>query len=429
MRLGCKCLGQCLAMSGVIHALAALASAGSADSGTIYYDTFRIQNPLTAHVYADATVKSIHFTYDGGSDPQNSFSISAPSPIYDLGPGGNADGLIQAPNGNLLIGGSTTGTIVQITKAGTLVGSVNVSGTNPYHLSLSPDGNTIYSGGSTSLFQGGDTPGPLGVTPFFSNGAGHAVSGDDSGITQLAFLGKTVYYTSSPDTGNGSVGTFNLGTFTTTRHIASLPAAHGITFDPFTNDLIVSGAGHITQIDPNTFQVVSDLDLSGSGITMLDQLFVDGHGHLFAGDNGQVSLFTGKGTLGKLVFLDYSGGTHQVGAAANFVATRDLALGLDDITLPPPLTADINGDGKVDFSDLVLLAAHYGTTSGATLPTGDLNGDGKVDFADLVILASRYGQKASPAVVLVPEPGFAGWFVAGVVTFVACRRRTVVELP
>ena len=59
------------------------------------------------------------------------------------------------------------------------------------------------------------------------------------------------------------------------------------------------------------------------------------------------------------------------------------------------LPADFNGDGVVDFKDLVILAAHYGST-GATFAMGDANGDGVVDFKDLVILAANYGRSISP---------------------------------
>jgi hypothetical protein len=55
------------------------------------------------------------------------------------------------------------------------------------------------------------------------------------------------------------------------------------------------------------------------------------------------------------------------------------------------IPGDINGDGKVSFSDLLILAQHYGKT-GATFSDGDLNADGTVGFADLLILAQNYGR-------------------------------------
>lgn len=56
---------------------------------------------------------------------------------------------------------------------------------------------------------------------------------------------------------------------------------------------------------------------------------------------------------------------------------------------------DANGDGAVDFNDLVVLAQNYGQ-SGKTFSQGNFNydADGKVDFDDLVILAQNYGASA-----------------------------------
>ena len=59
-----------------------------------------------------------------------------------------------------------------------------------------------------------------------------------------------------------------------------------------------------------------------------------------------------------------------------------------------PGAGDINLDGKVNFTDLVALAANYGSNNAAWCD-GDLNSDGKVNFADLVILAAHYGASHS----------------------------------
>ena len=90
-------------------------------------------------------------------------------------------------------------------------------------------------------------------------------------------------------------------------------------------------------------------------------------------------------------------------------------------------TGDANFDGTVNFTDLVTLAAHYGTTTGGTWAEGDFNGDGKINFADLVILAANYGKTIAPgvepAVAPVPEPGMWGLLaVAGAVVLARIRR-------
>jgi hypothetical protein len=51
---------------------------------------------------------------------------------------------------------------------------------------------------------------------------------------------------------------------------------------------------------------------------------------------------------------------------------------------------DANGDGRVDFADLVKLAQSYDLPAGRMYATGDFTGDGATDFNDLVVLAQNY---------------------------------------
>jgi hypothetical protein len=60
-----------------------------------------------------------------------------------------------------------------------------------------------------------------------------------------------------------------------------------------------------------------------------------------------------------------------------------------------PISGDANKDRAVDVGDLGILAANYGTTSGATWAKGDFNCDGAVDVGDLGILAANYGTGSS----------------------------------
>jgi len=65
------------------------------------------------------------------------------------------------------------------------------------------------------------------------------------------------------------------------------------------------------------------------------------------------------------------------------------------VFIRPSIPGDINGDFKVNFTDLVLLANAYGSTPQIPSkwnPNADINGEGKVNLADLVILANHYGQ-------------------------------------
>jgi hypothetical protein len=59
------------------------------------------------------------------------------------------------------------------------------------------------------------------------------------------------------------------------------------------------------------------------------------------------------------------------------------------------ISGDANMDDAVNVSDLSLLAANYGTTSGATWAKGDFTGDGAVNVSDLSLLAANYGTGSS----------------------------------
>ena len=54
----------------------------------------------------------------------------------------------------------------------------------------------------------------------------------------------------------------------------------------------------------------------------------------------------------------------------------------------PRITGDIDGDGRVGFSDLLILLGDWGPCDG-TCPA-DLDGNGVVDFGDLIMLLANW---------------------------------------
>ena len=54
---------------------------------------------------------------------------------------------------------------------------------------------------------------------------------------------------------------------------------------------------------------------------------------------------------------------------------------------------DVNDDGQVDLSDLVLVGQHFGETIKEPVsPNPDVNGDGTVDIGDLVLIGIHFGE-------------------------------------
>lgn len=249
---------------------------------------------LAATAHATVFSGTIFYTYftGGANDWKVGFSYDDVTHIATIGTATNvattngADGIIFAPNGDLLIGGQGSGNVYEVTQAGTLVGT-QFTGTANFHLALDPAGNRVY----TSNFGG-----PLNTLslPIGTGSTTTAVTGGDNGITQVAFGDAgTVFYVDGNPNGFGNLGTINLSTGTTVRLHTGIQPAHGLIFDPFTDLMTMFGAGETgTMNATNGSGLRTSLQVYGVGD--FDQGAVDGHGHaLVAGSN-------------ELTFIDYS---------------------------------------------------------------------------------------------------------------------------
>ncbi|MFK7959025.1 MAG: dockerin type I domain-containing protein [Phycisphaerales bacterium] len=61
------------------------------------------------------------------------------------------------------------------------------------------------------------------------------------------------------------------------------------------------------------------------------------------------------------------------------------------VKIGSPLLGDVNGDGMVDFSDILSVLSAFGTCPPPQLCAGDVNGDGEIDFTDLLTVLSAFG--------------------------------------
>ncbi len=240
-------------------------------NGTLYYTTYN----------GGQNVWNINYNYD---DSTHAFGLGSANNIASTN---GADGIIFAPNGNLLIGGQGSGNVYEVKPSDGSVVNTQFTGNASFHMALNPNGTKAY----TSNFGGSLNTLSL---PIGSGSTNQAISGGDSGVTQIAFGdGGTVFYVDGSPNGFGNLGTIDLSTGATTRLYSSVQPAHGLIYDPFTDLMTMFGAG---QTGTMSALDGSGLLASGSifGVGDFDQGAVDGKGHaLVAGSNS-------------ITFIDYS---------------------------------------------------------------------------------------------------------------------------
>jgi hypothetical protein len=285
-------------------------------NGTLYY----------THFNGGTNVWSVTYSYD---QTTQSLMMGATTPLASVN---GADGIIFDAHGHLLVGGQGADVIHMLNTNGSFVADEPLPDQS-YHLALSPSGNTVY----TSNFRGPLEAAPLTPTGFGGAATIHSVTGSDTGVTQLAFLGGNVYYDNSSPNCCGTFGTIDLTTDTTTQ-LGSGEAVHGMIVDPFTGLLTFFGSGFTGTFNPGTSTYLqSATDLNGGDF---DQGAVDGFGHaLVAGSN-------------EVTFIDYSIShdiTHPdkviIANDPNFGAIDDVAplSGLGSSTVPEPGSVSLLG--------------------------------------------------------------------------------------
>src|SRR6516164_1878384 len=274
------------------------------------------------------TVQLFYTTYNGGAniDEVTSVTLSGSTLTFtgnqNIATTTGADGILFLPDGNLAIGGQGGGgggaQIHEITTGGVAVANVNTlfNGSTfdgSYHLALSSNSPTatLYSmcngecGANlsrTTLAGGGLQNATTATNIAVTGGVSHDVRG-------LIFdpVNSTWYYGTAGDgSTSGDFGTvsFNGTTATLTRLLSDVPA-HGLTFDPFTNDIIFSSGNVVDQFDPTSGTIVSTFTDTNNPGDHFDQSAVDGAGHLFVASNN-----------GNLVGIDYDSATgHLINGA------------------------------------------------------------------------------------------------------------------
>ncbi len=221
-----------------------------------------------------------------------------------------ADGLIFAPDNDILVAGQGKNTIHKINLVTKTIVTMKAN-VGSYHMSLDPS--------LTSAWVAG-IPGDMAKIPLnpFGDAVRVTLQGDDKTITSLAFQDADhAFYTTAKPNALGNFGTIDMKSFTTHRILTSTVGAHGMAYDPFTRNVIIFGGEYVVQIDPATGTPIDTSHFPGSDF---DQGTVDGKGHMFVADGGR----------GTVMFMDYSV-SKKVGDPSNFIAQPFVAKYIDDV--------------------------------------------------------------------------------------------------
>ena len=156
----------------------------------------------------------------------------------------------------------------------------------------------------------------------------------------------------------------------------------------FSNDPIATDSGvpdlpnYPEIVDMGAYEFIMPGDIDGDGdLDGIDfDLFLDTYGHCMG-----ESVFCIEADLdedGCITLIDY-----QLWMRRYRDYTGNPGASAPTLGIP----GDLNGDSRIDLSDLAAFLANYGISQGATFVDGDFNSDGAIDISDLAILLAVYG--------------------------------------
>jgi hypothetical protein len=273
--------------------------------GTLFYTNFN----------GGANVNKVSFSYN---DTTHAVSFADATNIAAVF---GADGIMFAPNGNLIVTSNATSAVYRIDASnGHVLQTVATSNNQiDFHMALDPSGTKFYSSDRYTQTAGHLDTFAINPNGSFKNAVGTAITGGDPNVTQIAFAPNgRILYTDGLPNAFGSIGLFNLATDTTTQLIPAnvVRAAHGLIFDPYTGLWTMFGGGSVATMDPNAPGFRS-LKQFATGVGDFDQGAVDGFGHaLIAGSNG-------------ITFIDYSK-SHDI-THPDFLKFTGGFVGIDDV--------------------------------------------------------------------------------------------------
>jgi autotransporter-associated beta strand protein len=193
-------------------------------------------------------------------------------------------------------------------------------------------------------------------------------------------------------------------------------------------------AGQLKFIITGTGETTNSNKITGAGTVQLDGEFI------FDMDDAGVTLgdtwiIVDNATLAEtfsstFTLVDFTGGEGAGVLWSKPITSSkiyEFSEATGELKVKLAFAGDTNGDGVVDAVDYIALKTNFGVTEGATLEMGnfDAESDGNVDWDDLKILMANFGTRSGGgAPAATPEPATLGLLAIGALAVLRRRRRT-----
>ena len=346
--------------------------------------------------------------YAYGTTAQGAVTISTPIILN------NSQTWTVGTGSTLTVSGDVSGSGMTLTKSG--AGTLVLSAANTF------TGATLVSGGTLALSGAGRINSTSGITlngptaAFMQNssqtnnrtftltqgtlgGTGTISTAITSGANVTIAPGDRTLVTAAKGTltianaVNLSGGTTEMRLFSTATNDSDKLV------QSTTGDLTYGGILKISNVNSSTFDIGNNWDLFN-----------------FASESGSFSNDSVFGTVGDGINLPLL----AAGKKWSFEYTIGVLSVVSGI-----LPGDTNGDFVVDAADYIAVKQNFGMTEGATLAQGNFDSDidGNVDWDDLQILMAKFGTRSIGGAPPAPEPAALGLLAIGAVAVIRRRRR------